>query len=404
MNIFIKLNILFFPFTILISTVTRIPNRVSLSIVLLYLTFENRNKFVPYMLKNKYKLLLLGLLVTFIAFYLDVVFDELILFLSFPIYFKIYKYSDFLESDDLKKYFNYSTLLFIVIVVLSKIYTIYSLGFYDFTHNGYWWNKIIYMNLVDSIHGHPTYISMFILISLIFLLNQFIIKRSFFSKFNSAIVFIVQFSFLILLSVKITLLSIVIILFLFIIRTVKSRNSKTFYPVIIIVILITFTLINSLPSIKYRFKIDIETMQNKENIFDTNSKFSERLALWKSSIDLIYENPFVGTSLQNISSKDAIFLKAVQINSYIRIPKNSHNNFLEFGVRYGFAGFMLFLFLCIYSVYFGIKLDSFFILAISSVFIVFSFTESFLVREMGVMLLAMTIGLLFKELNDERSI
>jgi len=199
-------------------------------------------------------------------------------------------------------------------------------------------------------------------------------------------------------------ISLGVLLILFIKWMIKVRNLKAAIVISLTTILFTFILINSLPSIKYRWKIDFLKIQNKERILDTDSKFSERLALWKSSIELIKENPLIGTSFRNIKSKDAIYEKVVKINSYTKKAKNSHNNFLEFGVRYGLIGIIIFLFLIIYALYVGVKQDSYLIIAISSVFLLFSLTESFLVRELGVMLLAITIGIIYKEINNERSI
>jgi O-antigen ligase len=404
MKDFIKLNIYFFPLTILLSSITILPNRISLAIVLLYLIYKDKYELIKYILKNKYYLLIAGGIILMVSIYNDVIFSEILLFLSLPIYIHIYKYNNFFERDMLKKYFCYSNLIFLFIILISKFISIYNTGFNGFFNNGFWWNKIIYLNLVEPIYGHPMYISLFVLVSLVFLLNQMINNRWFFSKTSTFFVFLFQFLFLILLSVKMAFISLGVSLILFIIWMIKSGNLKVAIVISLTTILFTFILINSLPSIKYRWKIDFLKIQNKERILDTDSKFSERLALWKSSIDLIKENPIIGSSLRNIKSKDAIYEKVPKINSYTKKAKNSHNNFLEFGVRYGLIGFITILFLSIYVLYIGVKQNSYLIIAISSVFILFSLTESFLVREQGVMLLAITIGLTYKEINDERSI
>lgn len=403
MKNFIKLNIYILPLTILLSSLSRLPNKISIALILLSLILNSEKELIKYITQNKFILITIVIFIGLLTFN-NVLLTDFLLFLSYPVIFYIYKYSNINKRDSLKKYFCYSNVIFIFIVLISKFFTLYKTGFDHFLNDGYWWNKIIYLSLVEPVGGHPTYISLFILVSLIFVLNQVVIERWFFSKTISIIIFSFQLFFLILLSVKIAFISIVFLLVLFLFWVMQHRNSKLLIASSLTLILLAFILIISLPSIKYRLKHDFQQIQNSDNLYDTNSKFSERLALWKSSIDLIIENPFIGTSMRNINSKDAIFEKVMQINSFSNTPKNSHNNFLEFGVRYGLLGFLIFFVLCVSVIYFGLKHYSFFITSISSVFILFSLTESFLFREMGVMLLAITIGISYKEIKNERGI
>lgn len=404
MNKFIKLNIYFFPLTLLLSSILKLPNKISIAIVLISLIYKKKNELIKYISGNKIKWIIIVIIIALISFLNDVLFSEVLLFLPLPIFFYIYKLSDSLDNNNLKKYYCISNLIFIFMIFVLKIIDISKSGFYEFINNGYWWNKIIYLNLVEPVYGHPLYISLFILVSIVFLVNQRVTNRWFTSKTQTIVLIIIQFLFILLLSVKIAFISLVILLIQYIIWMFKTGNLKGVVIISISAVLITYTLIKTLPGIEYRLKIDYQKIQNKELILDTESKFSERLAIWKSSVDLIKENPITGTSLRNIKSKDAIFNKVHLINSYTIKSKNSHNNYLEFGVRYGIIGLISLLTISIYLVYKGIKMNSFQIIALSSVFVLFSLTESFLVREQGVILTAMIIGIIYKEINDERSI
>ncbi|CAN0536568.1 unnamed protein product, partial [Scytosiphon promiscuus] len=107
--------------------------------------------------------------------------------------------------------------------------------------------------------------------------------------------------------------------------------------------------------------------------------------IWKTCIDSIAKNPFGRLC---IDTKKQIWLSQEKTNKESLVEKNAHNNFLEFGLRYGTLGIFILLSLVILCFYLFIKYKNYVFLGVFLIFLLFSMTESTLVREMGVIYMA----------------
>ena len=75
------------------------------------------------------------------------------------------------------------------------------------------------------------------------------------------------------------------------------------------------------------------------------------------------------------------------------MKKNCHNNFLEFGVRYGVIGMILILLLIILAWRVGLQHNSFEIIGVLILITLFSMTESFMFRELGISFVAILMSI-----------
>ena len=177
--------------------------------------------------------------------------------------------------------------------------------------------------------------------------------------------------------------------------TLSFFTNRKFYVAIsssLILFLIGISVFQ-VPGVKHRLLNDIESFQNSDLNNREENRLQERTALWKASWNRIEQHPIVGTSFQGVSSRSSIYTEAKSLYPQLQYAKNSHNNFLEFGVRYGVLGTILFTLLIISVLIMGLKQASFEIIGIWILLCFFSLTESFMFREQGISLVAILIAI-----------
>lgn len=377
------------PLSTLFSGLTFIPNRILvISLLLLVLV---RNRFFIYQLYKKKWLLVLGLLyVLLILFGNPYLSKEAILFLTLPIYPFIYGQST-LTKFLLKKYFILAVFTYSMILILLKSIKIISFGVLDFFQQEQWWNQVLYKNLAMELHAHPTYVAMFIIASFVMLLDQSNKKEKYFSYTNYVLILTISLLVLLLLVVKISFLAIFLILVVFMLFLLSTNHVK---PAIIslILLLLSSIAVYNIPGIKHRLLVDLNSIQNSEPKRMEANRLKERTALWKASLHFISQNPIVGSSIQGVSSKSSIYPMAKTIYPQLESQKNCHNNFLEFGVRYGIIGIGIFSLFILLFLKEGIKPASFEIIGIWIMICCFSLTESFMFREQGISLVSILLA------------
>jgi O-antigen ligase len=133
------------------------------------------------------------------------------------------------------------------------------------------------------------------------------------------------------------------------------------------------------------------------------NRMTERRALWKSALIEMDRHPIAGTSFRGINSRDAIYTKAKFFYPPLEKPMNAHNNFIEFGLRYGILFGILLLFTSIFGLYKAFRTRSLEILSFGIALVAVSMTESFLLREQGLSLASLML-LFYCLKENERNI
>lgn len=377
-------------FSTLFSGLTIIPNRIVMIFLLISMLITKRF-FVKYLCKKKWLLSIVILYILLIFFGNSHLSKEALLFATLPIYIVLFKHSS-LNPFILKKYLIIAVLTYSALLMLIKSFTIISMGLNNFFEQEHWWNQILYKSLTEELDAHPTYISMFVISSIVLLLQQSFDSKKFFSRLQHILVLTLLFSILVLLLVKISFLAILMIFIVYCFFLIRSKNFK---PVIYSTFLFFAigTALYHMPGIKQRLINDFEFAKTYDKKEMEQNRINERVALWTASLTFIKSHPLTGTSIQGVSSKSSIYQEAKSIYPKLEYPKNCHNNFLEFGVRYGIFGFCIFLLFYIFIFREGIKQGSFEIIAMAILIGSFSLTESFMFREQGVSLIAILIAI-----------
>ena len=186
-------------------------------------------------------------------------------------------------------------------------------------------------NLVERLNGHPTYISMFILTAFIVLLDYRHKSPVYFTKPWNYIILISFLIFMVLLAVKILFIALFLIMLTYsVLNGFKKHYIESGLTILVLVLI--GTILYNTPGVKHRLtSIAVIKKSNRANSIES-ARIQERMALWKASVAHIKKQPFTGSSLQGISSRDLIYDKAIMECPNLDIPKNCHNNYLEFEI------------------------------------------------------------------------
>ena len=252
-------------------------------------------------------------------------------------------------------------------------------------------NWVYFSSAISPIH-HPSYLAAYLTISTAFAFIGWREKLAFFSLYwiiPFTIFVIVIHGFLQSLSGTLFLLIAIFTSLLIWLRN-KFRR-PIFYTIIILIPLIGFIVINSIPSVQNDWKDAssniIEYSKNPksfvENREQTLSSSSVRIILWTAAFQIFYKHPFgVGTgNMDEFMNKELIILKQKELTKQ---NFNPHNQFLQTAVEIGFFGLLVFFAILFSSIYYGLKYKNYLLIIISSNLLFNSLFESMLQRQSGI--------------------
>ena len=262
-------------------------------------------------------------------------------------------------------------------------------------------NWVYFSSAISPIH-HPSYLAAYLTISTAFAFIGWREKLPFFSLYwiiPFTIFVIVIHGFLQSLSGTLFLLIAIFTSLLIWLRN-KFRR-PIFYTIIILMPLIGFIVINSIPSVQNDWKDAssniIEYSKNPksfvENREQTLSSSSVRIILWTAAFQIFYKHPFgVGTgNMDEFMEKELIILKQKELTKQ---NFNPHNQFLQTAVEIGFFGLLVFFAILFSSIYYGLKYKNYLLIIISSNLLFNSLFESMLQRQSGIIFYCFWICLL----------
>ncbi|XOL40592.1 hypothetical protein KCTC32420_00966 [Aequorivita nionensis] len=253
-------------------------------------------------------------------------------FLIFPLIFITIK--PFLKKERLLivKIFIHSLSIFFCICLITAI--IRQIGFW---HRGgiFNWYYFYRYDFLEIFNQHPTYLSMFTLLSIGFLL--FSKSQLLLSKVLFYLTILIQTLALILYGSRIgyILLFLIILIHFFKNLLSKEETNRIRYVLIYSIGLsILFLISFNIPIVKERFlytigyKYDYK-FNNKEFIKHNSPEELGRLLLWQDAADLIKENPFLGYGTG--ATRDVLLQKYKKEDHTLFLEKrfNAHNSYLE---------------------------------------------------------------------------
>jgi O-antigen ligase len=262
-------------------------------------------------------------------------------------------------------------------------------------------NWVYFSSAISPIH-HPSYLAAYLTISTAFAFIGRREKLSFFSLYwiiPFTIFVIVIHGFLHSLSGTLFLLIAIFTSLLIWLRN-KFRR-PIFYTIIILMPLIGFIVINSIPSVQKDWKDAssniIEYSKNPKSFVENREQSltssSIRIILWTAAFQIFYKHPFgVGTgNMDEFMEKELIILKQKELTKQ---NFNPHNQFLQTAVEIGFFGLLVFFAILFSSIYFGLKYKNYLLIIISSNLLFNSLFESMLQRQSGIIFYCFWICLL----------
>ncbi len=199
-----------------------------------------------------------------------------------------------------------------------------------------------YTNL--ALNHHPSYFSMYLNLSIAFLIYYFIerkIQLPFWLKVAAGILILYFFIFIILLSSKAGILSLLMVLFISIGYLLVFK--KKYLAGVVLIILVTALFIGSFyifTNTTNRFLEAKESVINTETIEnDAQGSSVARILVWKSTIDIIQNNFLFGVGTGDV--KDQLLKKYEEENIDLAksLKLNAHNQYLQTFVSIGVIGF-----------------------------------------------------------------
>lgn len=313
-------------------------------------------------------------------------------YLYFPLIFTLTKW----DKEKFERVLKFYIIGCVIHVLISYLDAFIQAGF-SFTLFEFTYTRL-------SFNLHPSYSALLINIALIFVIVLILfkdlksLKKAFLIR---NIIFIMLFvPFILLLSSKsgiFSLLLIVLVTSVFVLFKLKNVRFKVvFFSTISFVILIAIFSGNKYAEQKFleMEKTIVSSPKSPRIKTAAISSTKIRLVLWKNSFLAFKRSPLFGYGIGD--GKDALQeqLKESEEEYVYKLKHNSHNQFLEIGLKIGFLGTLLFT-VALCSIVFGFKDFNYFSFLIFLVLFFNLFVESMMEKQVGSILIVWLLCLLF---------
>ena len=248
-----------------------------------------------------------------------------------------------IETNDIKKIFQFYTLGNLVTILYCSIYAFYSYGQTNSI------TVFFYNNL--SRFMHPTYFSMYLGFNVIIILQSItaLTKDKHVNKKKISLLFILCTIFLIFITLLSSKAGILIVGICTIIITIREIFKRKFYLVIyftsILSILIFILLTNQNATTSKRFtdaKNELITNKSKKSEEKVGSS-DTRIEVWKATSQLIKNNYLIGVGTGDIKDELSKQYQKNNFNLGFQNNFNCHNQYLQFFLLFGIIGLVIFL-------------------------------------------------------------
>ncbi|MBP7498128.1 MAG: O-antigen ligase family protein [Bacteroidales bacterium] len=258
-------------------------------------------------------------------------------------------------------------------------------------------NSLVFYYKEFSYLFHPSYYAMFLILAIIFLIyktmNNPIGNKSWIINSLMILYFIL---IIVLLSSKSGIFSFLLIFIFFIFYyTVKIRKIKRSILILFVALSLFFCLYKIFPYSFGRIEIAKKTLEMTKISANTSDGTSERILIWKTSLEIIRENFLFGVGTGDIKDELMRKYKEKKMTTAYNLKLNAHNQYLQSFIATGFLGFIIFLSSLILPAIIAIRQKN--IIYLMFIFLVaFNFLfESMLEVQAGVVFYAFFNSLLF---------
>ena len=360
-------------------------------------TFQ-RSHFPVYFLILLYVLYLIGLFPSENMHYGLKDIETKMSFLLFPVVF-IFSYKKIPKvSASWAKYgLIFGVSVSIIISILRAFLCTLDFGEYCYRSDNFGYNM------------HGTYLTSLCLLAVVFVLEKKA-ENDWMKYFKAIFVLAVLVECYFVKSLSAYLVIFLLAFLYFVYWTIETRRKKLLFIFPILVIGAIFVA-NTLPAVKKEVNNTVvklsDFLTDNEKFLRQNSNVNEsntvRLVTYSLSSKLIVEHPFgVGTG----DVKDELMEAYIENDfyKYAQLRYNSHNTFLQTGISIGWAGIIALLFVLVIPFFTKYVLQHKTLFFFLLIVFISSLFESFLERQVGVILLSFFLIILFISFKQESSI
>ena len=323
-------------------------------------------------------------------------------FLAFPVFYYLISGLNFTKINFTKISNIFYRTYFLATIMYSIIVIAY------FFHLGCFMGKASYNLCLSYIrvyvwgfYGHPIYVSIFIMLAIIF--SVYLFKNKLLNKTILIIGIFILFGLLFFLSRKAVIVSGIISLIYYLFNIINNKKLKT--NILIVITIIFASGIFIFPNTTKRFK----ELFNSKTYFgkpDKENSTQLRLIIYKCSLNQISQAGFFGFGLGDVQDKlNGCYLQKNPAMLDGHGYYNTHNVYLNFILATGFFGFSFFLFF-LYTLYkTAIKSKNRLFVSILIFFTLIFLTENVISRQNGVIIFSFLINFYtFKFLIDSENL
>lgn len=284
-----------------------------------------------------------------------------------------------------KRVFVGAVSIFCLIAFVSLIYN----GLVNFEH------RLNYNFIQRSMyHFHYPYDVLYLNIAYVFLLTEHTLKR--YREWVISIFFI----FLFLSGVRIGIFTFLLISLIFVIKNYKKLLNTRFLLKTSVLVALALLALNTSKYAKDKLMDTLSTIgfKTEKYVSDVGKdyhKISLRTKLWISSYDLIKSRPILGFGPNGSQQLLEEKYKELEYNGLEGL--NSHNQFLTTTLNHGLLGLLVLTSIFITAICRAVKQKNIQFVLCIIVFLLAFATESILVRQKGVFLFVIIVGLLLLE-------
>lgn len=253
------------------------------------------------------------------------------------------------------------------------------------------YNRFSYNYL--SIFIHPSYFSMFLVFSIVTIVYFFkkglIVKN--WTKIASVLIILFFIFMLYLLQSRAAFIAFSLVIVLIPLVELKKKFKKRFIFITIALLIAALTFVSTSSKIKSNLHdlVEFTRSENKKELLNSDI----RLQLWYTSIEIIEENFWFGTSPANLTDELVKKYKELGFEKAADDELNTHSQYLESFAGLGIFGFLALMFIITYTFIISIKQKHyllFFLMVILSINFLF---EAMLNRMAGLLFMMFFISL-----------
>ncbi len=203
-----------------------------------------------------------------------------------------------------------------------------------------------------SVFQHPSYFSMYLNFCIYFIYYYMVFNKEYYrikSDFVSVSIIVIFSLFVVLLSSKIGLITLFLVIFTG--TLLWFLKSRAVFPSIMVFAMLS-TMIYF--SFKYSNQIQGRLKEAVNTIADDKVRLTTtgaRLAIWKSSLELVKEKPVFGYGTGDVRNELMRIYERDQYESLMKLKYNAHNQYLQIFIAIGGLGLLSLLLYLLYPAF-----------------------------------------------------